>query len=89
MINGSYSYVGGDALSAISKYNADIAFFSCRGLSDDGIPSDTSIEENDVRRAMIKNAKRKILLCDSKKTGKTYLNNLCMPDEIDLVICDN
>jgi len=88
MINGSFSYIGCDAISVISKYNADIAFFSGRGLSSEGVPSNTSTEENDIRRAMIKNSKKKILLCDSHKTGKTYLNNLCEPEEIDFIISD-
>lgn len=88
MINGSFSYIGCNAISCISRYNADIAFFSCRGLSDEGIASDTSTEENDVRRAMIKNSKKSILLCDSKKIGHIYLNNLCDPGEIDFIISD-
>ena len=88
MINRSFSYVGADAAATISRYNADIAFFSCRGLSDEGIPSDNSAEENDVRRAMMKQARTKILLCDKSKFGKVYLNNLCTKDEIDEVICD-
>lgn len=88
MINKSLSYVGYDAISTIERYNADIAFFSCRGLSDDGIPSDTSAEENDIRRAMMRRSKKNILLCDSQKTGKTYLNNLCRPEKLDLIISD-
>ena len=86
MINRSYSYVGEDAIRTLLKYNADIAFFSCRGLSDEGIPSDNSPEENEVRRAMIKRAKFRVLLCDEKKIGNVYLNNLCDPSEIDEII---
>ncbi len=88
MINKSYSYIGEDAVRTVLKYNADIAFFSCRGLSDDGIPSDNSPEENEVRRAMIKRSKIRVLLCDKNKHGKVYLNNLCEPDEIDKIIFD-
>lgn len=88
MINKSFSYIGNDAIKTISGYNADVAIFSCRGLSDDGTPSDTSAEENDVRRAMIRRAKKKILLCDSKKLGNVYLNNLCEPEELNEIISD-
>ena len=88
MINRSFSYVGEDATATILRYNADVAFFSCRGLSDDGTPSDNSAEENEVRRAMMRNSKKKILLCDKRKLGKVFLNNLCRPEEIDIVISE-
>ena len=88
MINKSFSYIGNDAITTLSRYNADVAIFSCRGLSDDGMPSDSSAEENDVRRAMMRRAKKKILLCDSRKIGKVYLNNLCEPRDIDEIISD-
>ena len=88
MVDGSFSYVGDDCIRTVMNYNADILFFSCRGLSDDGYLSDNSLEENAVRRAMMKMAKRKILLLDSSKIGKTYLNNLCHVSELDDVICE-
>lgn len=88
MINKSFSYIGNDAITTISGYNADVAIFSCRGLSLDGTPSDTSAEENDVRRAMMRRAKKKILLCDSKKIGNVYLNNLCDPEDLSDIISD-
>lgn len=88
MINKSFSYIGNDAITTISGYNADVAIFSCRGLSLDGTPSDTSAEENDVRRAMMRRAKKKILLCDSKKIGNVYLNNLCDPEDLSEIISD-
>lgn len=84
----SFCYVGVDAESVLRNYNADIAFFSCRGISDDGIASDNSILENSIRRIMIKNSKRRYLLCDSSKLGKTYLNTLCNAKDIDGVITD-
>lgn len=88
MINGSFSYVGADALAMLSRYNADVAIFSCRGLSDDGVASDNSEEENEIRRMMMKMSKKKILLCDRKKHGKVYLNNLCTRDEVDEIISE-
>lgn len=86
MINKSFSYVGQEALDTISKYNADITFFSCRGLSEDGFLSDNSIEENEVRKMMMKHAKRKVFLCNSEKIGHSYLNNLCHVSETDTII---
>ena len=88
MINRSFSYIGNDALNTVSHYNADVVFFSCRGLSLDGFASDNSIEENQIRMAMMKQSAKKILLCDSSKVGKTYLHNLCHVSEVDEVICE-
>jgi DeoR/GlpR family transcriptional regulator of sugar metabolism len=72
----------------LRNYNADVAFFSCRGISDDGIASDNSILENSIRKIMIKNSVRSYLLCDSSKLGKTYLNTLCNVKELNGVISD-
>jgi DeoR family fructose operon transcriptional repressor len=88
MTQESYSYIGPDAERTLSGYNADVAFFSCRGLTEDGKASDTSIMENSVRRIMMKNSKRKFLLCDSSKIGKKYLSCLCDEKELDGIICD-
>lgn len=82
----SFSYVGTDAESTLKKYNADVAFFSCRGLAEDGTATDNSILENSIRRIMIKNAKESYLLCDNTKLGKKYLNTLCDTNEISGII---
>lgn len=84
----SFSYVGTDAEEVLRKYNADIAFFSCRGLSDDGTVSDNSIFENSARKIMIHNSKQKFLLCDKSKFGTKHLNTLCNSKDLDGVISD-
>lgn len=82
----SFSYIGTAAEDSLREYNADIAFFSCRGLTEDGIASDTSIYENAMRKIMIKNSKRKFLLIDKTKIGNKYMNTLCDIKDIDGVI---
>ncbi len=82
----SFSYVGPDAENMLKKYNADVAFFSCRGITEEGIVSDNFILENSIRKIMIKNSKKSYLLCDSSKFGKTYLNTLCSTKDIEKVI---
>lgn len=89
MINKSFSYIGQTAEKTISKYNADIAFFSCRGVSYDGYLTDNSVEENDLRRIMIKHSKKKICLCTGNKFGQTCFNNLCHISEIDMIISES
>lgn len=84
----SFSYIGPDAEATLKNYNADVAFFSCRGISDDGIISDNSIMENSVRKIMIKNSKESYLLCDKSKFGNKYLNTLCHKDDLSGVITE-
>ena len=85
----SLSYIGGDAMRTLSGYTADIAFFSCSGLSDGGLATDNSISENDMRKIMMSRAKKSYLLCDSSKYGKVDLNIICDIKNIDGVIMDS
>lgn len=84
----SYSFVGTDAERTLEKYNAEVAFFSCRGIDENGLVTDNSILENAIRRIMIKNAKSAVLLCDRSKKGHRYLNTLCNIKELDAWVCD-
>ncbi len=84
----SLSYVGNDAERTLNNYNADIAFISCRGISESGDATDTSIMENSIRRIMLKNSKRTYLLCDKSKFGHTLLNTICNIKDVDGVICN-
>ena len=85
-ITESFSFVGPDAERTLKNYNADIAFFSCRGLSAQGVVSDNSIYENNIRKIMMEQSKRNVLLCDDSKVNRTYLNNLCSVDALDAII---
>ncbi len=87
-INGSSSFVGQTAINAVDSFNADVCLISCHGISSDGYLTDTSEPENDLRKAMLKRAKRKILLVDSTKINKSFWHNLCHISEFDDVFCD-
>ena len=88
LIGSSESFIGGDALRTISCYNADVVFFSCRGLDDEGNLTDNSVGEDLVRLEMMKRSRKSVLLLDSGKIGRRCLHNLRHVSEIDLVICD-
>ncbi len=88
LIGSSESFIGGDALRTISCYNADVVFFSCRGLDDEGNLTDNSVGEDIVRLEMMKRSRKSVLLLDSGKVGRRCLHNLCHVSEIDLVVCD-
>lgn len=88
MRTNSFSYVGKEAEETVARYNADIMFFSCHGLSEDGMMSDMSIDEANLRRAMFKKSKQKYLLCDSSKFNKVYFYDMGNVSELDGVISD-
>ena len=88
MLLHSYSYVGAQAERFVRDINADMVFFSCRGLSESGMLSDSSVEEVNLRRVMMEQSERAYALCDSSKFGKSYFYNLCRTDEVDEVISD-
>ena len=86
LLNKCMALVGEDAYKTIETYNANVAFFSCRGISNDGYITDISAEENNVRKKMIQRAKKSYLLCTSEKIGKSYFHNLCHKDDVTDVI---
>lgn len=59
--------IGSDAESTFRMVRADLAFFSCRSVDENGRISDCTREEILVRNAMLENADRRIFLCDSHK----------------------
>lgn len=88
MLTNSYSYIGTEAEETARKFNADIMFFSCHGLSDDGMMSDPSIEEANLRQVMFQKSKQKYLLCDSSKFGKVFFYDMGNVSQLDGVISD-
>lgn len=88
LIPSCMSLIGAEAYRMIENYTADIMLFSCRGLTDEGNITDFSLEENWARRVMLKHSKKKILLCDSSKIGKVYMNTVCSIEDITYVISE-
>lgn len=63
--------VGGYTQDFLRRVNADVALFSVQGIRADGSFSDCYSEEVAVRNVMMKNARRRVLLCDSSKWNRT------------------
>ena len=80
--------VGPAAEAFVSQIHADVMFFSSQAISSDGAVSDSSEEETSLRRVMLKNAKKKIFLCDSSKVGQERTFYLCDRSSLDCIICD-
>lgn len=88
MIIHSFSYIGEQAEQFVRHINADLLFFSCNGLSDDGQMTERKLEEASMRRVMFERCRKKILLLDSSKFGKTAFYNMGSVSEIDAIVSD-
>lgn len=89
MLHNSSAYVGDFAADFIRHFNADIFFFSSRGLSEDGKITDASSEETQIRSVMMEHSNQHIFLCDRSKIGQTFCYNLCSLEKIDACITDD
>ena len=94
LIGGDYyeqdmCFVGSISERYAENINVDLAFFSAKGISNDGIISDPDIRQTMVRYSIMKNAKKIIFLFEKEKIGKKYLHTLCRADDVDIIISDN
>lgn len=80
--------VGEDSQKIFLSINADFAFFSTRSLSSDGIISDCSRDEINIRNAILKNARCKVFLCDSSKFHSSSGYILCKLQDVDILISE-
>jgi len=83
------SLVGMTTCRRLSELNADIAFVSCSGLSGERGVTESSEEEAEVKKAMIKAAAKTVLLCDTSKMGVFQLNRVCSIDALNTIITEN
>ena len=88
MINETMAFVGRHAENMIRGINADVLLFSARGLAYDGTLSDSSIEENNLRRVMMERSARQVMLLDSSKIGSRYMDVLCHVSDVTDILCE-
>ena len=82
------SLVGSAAVRAVEGIYADIALFSCRGVSPDAGFTETNEDEAELKRAYMKNASHTALLCDSSKFGKKYFQKIGALSELWKLVSD-
>ena len=81
--------LGSYAVLNAENFFPDILFFSSQYIDDSGNITDYSLEDVTLRKAMLKNAKTSVFLCDSDKLGKQSAHKLCHIDEVDYIACDD
>lgn len=91
---GGHSNDGGVILSGtetyrtLSEITVDIVFFSSQSLSEDGVISDSTEEENYTRKLMLKSSRIKVFLCDHSKFPSKSTYQLCHVEEVDHIVSD-
>ena len=66
----------------------DYAVVGASALDDDGAILDFDSREVDVARAILRNARKKILVCDAGKFLRRAPVRICGIDEIDVMVTD-
>lgn len=80
--------VGEHAIEFVKGVHANIAFFSCQALNKNGNIYDCYLQENYVRKEMMKNSDKTVFLCDSNKIDKISSYYLCNVNDVDVLITD-
>ncbi len=82
------SYNGTFARSFFASFYADLAFFSCKGISMEHGLSWVYEEEACLRQIMLQNAKERVLLCDHSKFDQVSTYKLFDFNRIDYLVTD-
>lgn len=80
--------VGDTALRTLALLRADVAFIGTNALTVDHGLSTADAQEAAVKSAMVTNARKVVVLCDSSKLGSDYLVSFAALDSIDVVVTD-
>lgn len=84
----SLAHFGSFAEDFIRRFNIDTLFFSCHGVNDEGMLTDPSLPETQIRRVAIGQSKKTVFLCDETKLSLSTPYNLVSICDIDCVITD-
>lgn len=88
LLHSSMCFAGRAAEQFISDIHADLLFFSVSCLNSQGEITDYSEEETYLRKVLLKQARKRILLLDHSKYQKTATFHLCTLKEIDCIVTD-
>ncbi len=80
--------VGEDAVEFIARYKVDVAVIGASALDPDGAICDFDAREVSVARAILSNARRRILVADHTKFVRTAPVRICDISDLDHFISD-
>jgi DeoR/GlpR family transcriptional regulator of sugar metabolism len=80
------SYVGPYAVHTIIGHYADLLFFSVKGVTSGGVLTDADVLEAEVKRAMIGQSERSVLLIDRSKLSARGQNAIAPASAVSTVL---
>ncbi len=86
--SGAMSLFGKKAADSISSYNADKAFFSCKGIDLEKGATDRNDDNVGVKQSILASARKVYLAVDSTKFGKVAFSRICSLSKADVIVTD-
>lgn len=80
--------IGSDALEAFRNYKVDYAVIGASSLDVDGSVLDFDQREVAVARAILENARTRILVCDKSKFDVSAPHRICKASDLDYIVTD-
>lgn len=82
----SMAHFGSFAEDFIRRFNLDTIFFSCHGVNENGMLTDPSLPETQIRKVAIGQSAQTVFLCDETKFSRSTPYNLIPIESIDRII---
>ena len=83
-----HSLVDPLAGSILEEIHADTVFLGCNGVDLEAGVTNINLPEAEIKRRMVKAARRRIVVATGEKVGETSLAPLCTIDEVTILITD-
>ncbi len=83
-----HSLVDPLAGSMLEEFHADTVFLGCNGIHPEAGVTNVNLPEADIKRRMVKAARRRIVVATGEKVGETSLAPLCSIDDVTMLITD-
>ncbi|MEP4705562.1 MAG: DeoR/GlpR family DNA-binding transcription regulator, partial [Hyphomicrobiales bacterium] len=80
--------IGNGAIDAFRNYKVDFAVIGASSLDTDGSILDFDQREVAVSRAILANARTRILVCDRSKFSVSAPHRICNVNELDFIVTD-
>ena len=80
--------VGGDTIEALTRLRVDVAFLGANGVTREHGLSTPDHSEAAVKRAIVRQARRVVLLADADKLGEEHLVKFADLSQVDVIVTD-
>ncbi len=80
--------LGGEVINRLNEISFDLCILGTNGISPEGGITDSDIEVVQLKRAMMKSAKKTIIVAISEKLGTNQPMRVCGLDQIDYLITE-